>query len=291
MCREDSSLAALRRPMPASAWGWAFSMLCIIVVIRSCCLSSGYFDRYVDVLKELQQQQEVFKWMSERRTLWGWMEQWLRSDLVSPSQNQSRSDYLSGRDGGSVISGSLRCHNHSDSDMNAGMNDSDDEDDDSRYGLPYEHDNYINEGRVVVSGAGVKAVNGIYLRNGSFDNVAKYHKAGVWKDREEVFSLFRCRLSDQTRRWYISIVPKNIAPGTNKDVDFYSAPALNDHCEYPPENTWTTSKGEGLDPSPTLTWKSEVIPDTEEEPSENGRMLTVDDGIEDEADEAQMRFL
>ena len=253
----------------------------------------GYFDRYVDVLKDLQQQKEVYKWMSERRALWGWMEQWLRSDLVSATQHQSRSEYLGGRDGG-PLHPSVRRPNLSDSDMNAEMNDSDEEDDDSRYGLPYEHDNYMNEGRVIVSGAGIAAVNGMYTRNGSFDNVAKYYKTGVWKDREEVFSLFRCRLSDQTRRWYISIVPSNIQPGTNKDIDFYSAPALNDHCEYPPEKTWTTSKSEGMDPPPVLTWKKTdvVLPDVEEDPCENERMLAVeDDVIEDEQDEGQMRFL
>ena len=53
-------------------------------------------------------------------------------------------------------------------------------------------------------------------------DVAKYCKIGMWNNENINFSLFRCKLSDETRRWYISIVPKNIQPGTNKDVDFYS---------------------------------------------------------------------
>jgi len=200
---------------------------------------------------------------------------------------------LNRRDGGPVHhpTGSLHHHHHhhhqqSDSDMNAGVNDSEDDDDDSRgYPMPYDQVDYVNGTKVIVSGAGVKAINGIYTRSGSFDGVAKYQKNGIWKDKEETFSLFRCKLSDQSKRWYISIVPKNIQPGTNKDLDFYSAQGRNEFSEYPPEK-WMTAMGEGIDPPPTLTWKRDVVPDVDEDPSDNGGRLVTgegDDVIDDEA--------
>ena len=246
--------------------------------------NSGLFDRYLDALKELQKQREVAKWMSEHRSQWLWMEQWLRSDIVPVSQHQVRGDYLSRRDGSPVHipSGTL---NHSDSHANAAINDSEDEDDDSRYDTT---DGYSG-GKVIVTGAGVKAVNGTYRNKGSFDNVSKYIKSGNWKDREEVFSLFRCRLSDNTKRWYISIVPKNIQPGTNKDVDFYLATATGHPNELPPEKKWTTAKDNGVDPSPTVTWKTEPVPaDADEDQIDSsGRISTVvDDVIEDDSNDA-----
>merc|ERR1712045_1084254 len=102
--------------------------------------------------------------------------------------------------------------------------------------------------------------------NGVFDNVARYSMTGVWQDREETFSLFRCRLSDNTRRWYISIVPKNIQPGTNKDTDFYLATATGDQSELPDNVNWTTAKEHGIEPAPTVTYKSDHISDSGEDP-------------------------
>jgi len=112
--------------------------------------------------------------------------------------------------------------------------------------------------QMIVSNAGINVVNGIYNYNGSFDGVAKYSKIGIWNDVRETFSLFRCRLTDHTKRWYVSIVPDKMLPGTNKDLDFYMANATNDLEELPPDSStnWMTEMrypmGCGIDPPPTV---------------------------------------
>lgn len=210
-------------------------------------------ERYINAVKELSKLQKVHEWMSKHRDQWIWMDQWLGSDGVT--QQQFRSDLSGRRD----VHPPAPPINHSDSDMNPGMgNESDDDDDNSRYD---QVDGFNGGGKVIVHGAGVPAVNGTYILSDECDTVGKYVKDGVWKTQSQVFSLFRCQLSDHTRRWYISIVPKNHVPGTNKDIDFYSAPATGIEHETPPDR-WTTAK-EGLDKPPVCTWK----PDDELESS------------------------
>lgn len=202
-------------------------------------------ERYVAVVKELYKVRKVQDWMTKNRELWQWMDHWIRTE--GAGQQQIRNDF-SGRDG--AIHPPPLSHHHSDSEMNTGIgNESDEEDDDSRY----EQVDNFNAGKVVVKGAGVPAVNGVYNYSEACDSVGKYMKEGVWKGQKHVFSMFRCQLSDHTRRWYISIVPQNHVPGTNKDIDFYSAPAVNNERETPPER-WQLAK-EGLEPLPICIWK------------------------------------
>jgi len=236
----------------------------------------GTFERYVNAVKELQRHREVKKWMTENEGLWGWMDQWLRPDS---GQHQMRGDYMGHRDGVHPPSAPLNHHqHHSDSDMNGS------EDDDSRF----DQDSSLDGGRIIVEGAGVAAVNGVYTRDGSLDKAGKYRNTGVWKNREVVFSLFRCKLSDGTRRWYISIVPKNIQPGTNKDIDFYSAPTENELSDdAPPENRWTTAKGEGVDPPPLVYWKPDPAPEVEEQVEGGGRFVDGENAMDDEGDDGQ----
>merc|ERR1712008_367456 len=93
---------------------------------------------------------------------------------------------------------------------------------------------------------------------------------GIWNSHDETFSLFRCRLSDNTRRWYISIVPKNIQPGTNKDSDFYYGAATGDQSELPDTVMWVTAKENGKDPAPNVTYKCDPISDSGEDPIDQG---------------------
>jgi hypothetical protein len=214
--------------------------------------NSLLFERYIDALREFQKLRHVAMWMSENRPLCGWMENWLRSDSMPHPLHQSSGEYnASRRDMGSIHLGSMDHHRHSDSDINNGLNYSDEDDDESSYEA---HDHDI-QGKVIVSGAGLDCVNGIYVHKNSLDGVKKFEKTGVWNGREEMFHLFRCRLSDKTRRWYISIVPRNIQPGSNKDIDFYCAKALDEPNEVPDKLVWTTAKENGVDPPPTVTWQ------------------------------------
>jgi len=236
--------------------------------------NSSLFERYIDTLKDLRKLQGISTWMSENRSVWNWIEQYLQTDLVQVSHHQLRGDYHSRGEVGVVqlAPGALTHHNQSDSDANIGGNDSDDEDEESRY----EAGDSYSSGKIIVSGAGLVTVNGVYNYNGAFDTVARYSKSGIWKNREETFSLFRCRLSDNTKRWYISIVPKNIQPGTNKDTDFYLATATGDQSELPDSVTWMTAK-EGTEPAPAVTYKCDPISDSGEDPIDQTEQISGED--------------
>lgn len=221
------------------------------------------FDRYVGILKELLGLHSIFLWMNENRDQWIWMErELLDNQHQGASQgNQVRGDYSARRDG-DVSAVPLDHHHHSDSDM-PGINDSEEEeDDDSRF----EEMETYQEGptRILVDGAGHAAVNGMYARDGYFERACKYSRPGEYKGEACLFSLFQCNVSNNTKHWYISIVPVNGQPGTSADVDFYSAPVSGAYTELPPLGGWTKSN-EGKDPSPTLVFK-----DNKNEPEPTG---------------------
>ncbi|CAB9501188.1 Ubiquitin carboxyl-terminal hydrolase puf [Seminavis robusta] len=197
------------------------------------------FDRYVFVTKELLRVKTILQWLHENRGSWSFMER----ELLESQQH-----------GGGRHGGQMR-----------GMHDSeDDEDDDSRF---EEMDTYHDvPSEIGVEGAGQAAVNGTYMRDGFFESAAKYSMQGKYNGEACVFQLFQCNVSNNTKHWYISIVPKHSQPGTSTDIDFYSAPVLDNCTEYPPPGTWTKSN-EGLDPPPKLIFPpspSSPLPSSEE---------------------------
>lgn len=52
---------------------------------------------------------------------------------------------------------------------------------------------------IIVEGCGLEAINGVYMLRGEFDGVPRYTRTARYNGREEEFSLFRCRLTDNTR--------------------------------------------------------------------------------------------
>eukprot|EP00594_Rhizosolenia_setigera_P017554 CAMPEP_0178974318 /NCGR_PEP_ID=MMETSP0789-20121207/22383_1 /TAXON_ID=3005 /ORGANISM="Rhizosolenia setigera, Strain CCMP 1694" /LENGTH=2735 /DNA_ID=CAMNT_0020662625 /DNA_START=1162 /DNA_END=9369 /DNA_ORIENTATION=- len=202
-------------------------------------------ERYIGVVKELLKVHKVDEWMSKNRELWEWMDHWFRPESMS----HQRSD-LSGRRDGAVHppSGPMN-HYHPESEIGPVLNESESED--SRLD------------QVLVRHAGEQSANGIYAWSESFDNVGKYCHDGHWNGQTNTFSLFRCKLSDNTRRWYISIVPPNHLPGTTKDTDFYFAPATGEKNEVPPLSGWVTAKGQGVAPPPECSWRVEPNDDDE----------------------------
>mmetsp|Transcript_6257 Transcript_6257/g.14120 ORF Transcript_6257/g.14120 Transcript_6257/m.14120 type:complete len:223 (-) Transcript_6257:79-747(-) len=185
------------------------------------------YERYIDLLKDLLKTKPVFVWMSEHRALWSWMER----DLISADDggSQRRTDYPGRREGAD-----------------------DDDDDDSRM---YDDHKFRDE-KIVVANAGLPVINGVYHREGTFEHAGKYVKSGVWKGVNEEFSLFRCNVSNNTKHWYISIVPAGVQPGTNTDIDFYSAPVGGENPDYPPVSGWTKAN-EGVNPPPVVTVKED----------------------------------
>jgi Ran GTPase-activating protein (RanGAP) involved in mRNA processing and transport len=92
---------------------------------------------------------------------------------------------------------------------------------------------------VEVKGCGIPDINGYFTQSGSCDGVLMYTKISIYQGHETVFSMFRCKIYDDTRRWYISIVPTDAAhPGTNQDYDFYAAIPDDKDGIFPPQANW-----------------------------------------------------
>jgi len=210
------------------------------------------YERYVGYLRELLGVHCIIRWMHDNRGLWSWMERDIYEVQHQAGPVQSRGDYSMPRepDDGGIA---LDHHHHSDSDGMPGIHDSEDEEDeDSRL----EEMELYQDGpsRVIVTGAGKDAVNGTYTRDGVFEKAFKFSRPGEYKGKNVIFSLFKCNVSNNTKHWYISIIPSQNQPGTSSDVDFYSAPATDDFRELPPLTGWLKAV-EGEDPPPFLTLK------------------------------------
>ncbi|CAB9508776.1 expressed unknown protein [Seminavis robusta] len=98
-----------------------------------------------------------------------------------------------------------------------------------------------------VEGAGCEAVNGVFVRNGSFKGQWKYCKQVLYDGNPCVFWLF----SDDSH-WVIAI-PDKAKPGTvGEDKDFYSIVRQNE--EIPPVSGWS-SMSEEYKPGPKLKYR------------------------------------
>jgi hypothetical protein len=199
------------------------------------------YERYVDLLKELMKLESVNAWMSEHRQSWTWMER----DIIAPTEAQPQrlSDFQGRRE--VTVVDNLRYF----TDMH-GIHDSEDDDDDDDSRMYDEVQRYRDE-KVIVQGAGADVINGVYVKDGIHEGAGLYVKKGIWKGSEETFTLFRCHVGNNTQLWYISIAPVGAQPGTNADIDFYSAPVSTQFADYPPEQGWTKAS-EGTTPPPVV---------------------------------------
>jgi len=114
-----------------------------------------------------------------------------------------------------------------------------------------------------VEGAGTPQVNGFYKQSGNFDGAPMYRKSATYQGEKIKFTLFRCSLTDRSRRWYISIVPDDIDPGTTRDRDFYCAVGSIDEMTPPRDFSMTASIGGGALPPPKVSVKSQMLGDGE----------------------------
>lgn len=105
--------------------------------------------------------------------------------------------------------------------------------------------------QVCVQFAGCPAVNGVYTKDGHFNDVPKYIRHGQHKDEKCTFCIFK-RNDNICMRWYISIVPSNGEPGTSADIDLYSNPSVF-FIGIPPFSSGIADKGTYMHPPPTLT--------------------------------------
>ena len=220
------------------------------------------YERYISVLRELALVHPVLVWMQENKEKWSFVERDLSSlgDHAAPQAQHFHPQFHYQRNdlGARDPDGSLHPDHHSntDSDM-GGMNDSDDEDEGSQYDNVGHSYVRANEGpfQIVIESCGTPGVNGVYQQDGVFETACKYVKQGLWKGRTHKFSIFQCHVSNNTRHWYISIVPHG-NPGTSADIDFYTAPVTADSLKIPPTTGWTKAQ-EGMDPAPIVSYQQD----------------------------------
>lgn len=123
---------------------------------------------------------------------------------------------------------------------------------------------YSARDSVLVQGAGHPAVNGWYHRIRDNNGTCAFQSSRSAGNPDESFTLFRCKMTDGTHLWYISIVPPNRQPGTQSDIDFYfsiSSEARNGDSdvrfvdELPPKASWAQCRGNpnAVPPTPTIT--------------------------------------
>lgn len=84
-----------------------------------------------------------------------------------------------------------------------------------------------------------------------FEGASKFSRQGEYGGNPCNFSVFQCKVSNNTKHWYISIVPIGYIPGTRDDTDFFSAPVTESSTDFPPLGGWTKSN-EGHDPPPKV---------------------------------------
>ena len=145
-----------------------------------------HINRYSEVLRVLRKQHAVSNWMSRNRAYCEWIEPEAHPEYTHPLQ--SRSDHHDRRGGGYHNAPEHVPNHNPNADDDSGIDDDSRSDDD---------DNLVEN--VVVQGCGVPEANGEYSCDGSHDKVAKYCKRSMYRGRVEMFSLYRCRLTDNTR--------------------------------------------------------------------------------------------
>jgi ubiquitin carboxyl-terminal hydrolase 9/24 len=218
------------------------------------------FGRYIHIIKELYNCYPIFKWMNENRNQWSFIErEILESRNSAANQNQPRND-CSTRE--NEVSTTIDQNTHSDSDM-AGINDSED-DEDSQFDttdntqLSQNTSPNVRQGpaQLIVEGAGNVAVNGTYMRDTMFEEASHYIREGTWIDERHKFHIFLCNVSNNTKHWYISIVPRGYNPGTSSDIDFYTAPLKPGSKFLPPTTGWVKAQ-EGNDPPPRISFPTQ----------------------------------
>lgn len=146
----------------------------------------NFVDKYSDIILVLRKQHAVSNWMSRNRAYCAWIEPEAHPETARPLQ--SRSDHHDRRGEGYQNAPNHLRHHDTNEEDDSGL------DDDSRSD---DEEDLLQE--VVVDGCGVLEINGVFLRNGSCDNVPKYTRRTHYRGREEEFSLYRCKLADRTR--------------------------------------------------------------------------------------------
>jgi len=106
-------------------------------------------------------------------------------------------------------------------------------------------------GSVIVKGAGLNVVNGIYVRHSEkYDSVSRFTKRGLFRDTSCVFELNRFKTS-----WYISIFSGSFGTPLGH---YYFCNSSGTENELPLGYKWVTMNGRGIDPPPTVEYINQL---------------------------------
>ena len=102
---------------------------------------------------------------------------------------------------------------------------------------------------MVVEGCGISAINGIYRRNGTYNDAPMYVRSARYNGLDVVFTLFRYGSTGLGYCcWCISIIAED--EPTIDDTDFYYVESGD---PLPPRTGWTSAHNTGVDPPPTVS--------------------------------------
>ena len=217
--------------------------------------STEMADRYVEITRSLaKENDQVHLWLSNNMSKWGRV-----IEYAFPQSRQQRG------------------YDHRD--PNALSNESDMSEDDSRTGSMMGNENEISDvAGVIVKGAGYADANGYYEYHGTSDGVPMFSRRGSYQNRPADYFVYRCKLSNNDQRYYISIAPPGSKPGTTKDIDFYIAVPDSYYDSLPPETRWNPCN-ERLGPAPSLAIRHRnESPDGHHHGNEDWNDDSMDDG-------------
>jgi hypothetical protein len=144
---------------------------------------------------------------------------------------------------------------------------------------------------VVVSAAGALEINGLYSFHKVLNGAGVYRKTPRGEGEMMDVWIYRCRMQNNSLRWFISIAPENRDPGTEADTDFYYSTAgtgesSTEQDTLPPPVRWK-SIDRKYDPVPCLVITSSTTSDLRSSTlsSHRGGVPTYDDGRSDEEED------
>ena len=109
---------------------------------------------------------------------------------------------------------------------------------------------------VVVEGAGSPEVDGQYNFREIFKGAAWYERDALPQSHGYQYSIYKCPVEPNTQNWFLSKTLIDKKPGTDADIDYYSAAPFDEAVGYPePGLLWETCGDAncGVEPCPTIS--------------------------------------
>jgi hypothetical protein len=108
---------------------------------------------------------------------------------------------------------------------------------------------------IIISGSGAWEVDGRYTFDRVLNGAGMFRKAVKYEGEEAEVLIYRCKMQNNSLRWFISIAADQ-EPGTDSDTDFYYSTAgvgpQDSNDGRPPTTKWT-SIDRKYDPTPSLS--------------------------------------